>query len=78
MYGRVKSQAELEMPDRSDLFCSAARRAPAVVLREEERFGKMDARSGLGLWNLYSRKLSGDRLAAYEIGFREERARAEP
>ncbi len=48
---------------------------PPNVLREEERFGKWDARTGLTLRNHYSDRISGERLATYERAFREERAR---
>ena len=44
------------------------------VLREEERFGFWDARTGLALRNRYSERLSAARLLAYEGGFRRGRA----
>jgi hypothetical protein len=47
-----------------------------ALLREEERFGKWDARTGLTLRNHYSSRIFGKRLAAYERAFREERASA--
>jgi hypothetical protein len=56
----------------TDLFRVSAP-ASAKVLREEERFGRADAKSGLPLRNLYSKLIFDDRLAAYERGFREER-----
>jgi hypothetical protein len=43
-----------------------------MVLRTEERYGHSDAKCGLPLPNTYSREISGDRLAAYERGFRAE------
>ncbi len=46
----------------------------AGVLHEEERFGKWDAKCGLALRNHYSVQLYGDRLAAYERAYRDERA----
>jgi hypothetical protein len=46
---------------------------PTAVLREEARFGARDAQSGLPLRNHYSTRISGDRLAAYEGGFRAAR-----
>jgi hypothetical protein len=52
----------------TDLF-----RVSAKVLREEERFGRADAKSGLPLRNLYSKLIFGERLASYERGFRDER-----
>ena len=62
-----------EQTTQGDLFGSAP--PSASVIREEERFGRMDAGSGLGLRSYYSNRLSGERLAAYERGWREERAR---
>jgi len=57
-----------------DLFGLPAPPTP-TVLRKEERFGTWDARTGLTLPNYYSSRISGERLAAYERSFREERAR---
>jgi hypothetical protein len=47
---------------------------PDVVLREERRFGQLDAKTGLAIRNHYSNRISGARLAAYEQAFREQRA----
>ena len=55
-----------------DLF-DAPRPSSLAVLREEGRFGMWDARCGLSLRNYYSDRISGDRLAAYEQAFRQER-----
>jgi hypothetical protein len=58
-----------------DLFASApAPRVADVILREEERFGRADRRTGLPLNNRYSAQISGDRLTAYERGWRAGRA----
>ena len=38
-------------------------------LREVERFGRMDAISGLPRRDLYSRRLTGDRVDAYDRGY---------
>jgi hypothetical protein len=56
----------------TDLF-RVSTPASAKVLREEERFGRADAKCGLPLRNLYSKRIFGERLVAYERGFREER-----
>ncbi len=55
-----------------DLFGDWTPPASPVVLREEERFGTWDARTGLPLDNAYRSMLSGDRLARYEAGYRAE------
>lgn len=47
-------------PEMPDLFGWSASPAPSV-LREEERFGKWDARTGLTLRNHYSSRISGAR-----------------
>ncbi len=47
----------------------------AKALKEEMRFGKWDAKCGLPLRNYYSSRISGDRLAVYELAFLEERNR---
>ena len=51
----------------------SSRGVSSAVLREEERFGREDAKNGLPLPNLHSKLISGERLAAYERGFRNER-----
>ena len=45
-------------------------------LRNEERFGRADYLTRLSRENLYSRKLTGERLAAYFRGYAEAQARA--
>ena len=55
-----------------DLF-GRAEQSVTSSLREVERFGKWDAKTGLALRNYYSNQLAGAALAAYEKGFREER-----
>ena len=62
------------MADQLDLFAPGPPPSPAA-LREEERFGLWDAKCGLPLRNRYSDRLPEERLAAYERGFRAERAR---
>ncbi len=54
-----------------DLFGISAA-PPAQVLREEERFGRADAKCGLPLRNHYSSRIFDARLVAYERGFHEE------
>ncbi len=58
-----------------DLFDSAP--VSASVIREEEHFGFMDARSGMGLRSYYADRLSGERLAAYRRGWWAGRAAGE-
>ena len=43
-------------------------------LREEARFGKIDAITGLPLHNGYSNRLLGERLAVYETAWRATKA----
>lgn len=56
--------------DQLNLFSLQPLQAP-VNLREEERFGKWDAKCGLPLVNYYSSRISGERREAYERGFRK-------
>ena len=48
--------------------------APPADVREERRFGKMDALCGLPLSNHYSSRITGERLSAYTEAFRQQRS----
>lgn len=52
-----------------DLFGPVPQPVIEKVKREEEAFGRLDARTGLGLVNGYSGQLIGERLAAYQRGW---------
>ena len=65
-------------PTQLDLFVPKTNPRPQKPvtdqeLREEARFGKMDAITGLPLHNGYSKRLLGERLAAYETAWRATR-----
>jgi hypothetical protein len=55
-----------------DLFAPPNMAPSPVILRQEERFGMWDAKTGFPLRNDYSERIAGERLAAYERGFRRE------
>jgi hypothetical protein len=60
------------MTEQLDLFQAPAALS-ATEAREIERFGKVDARTGLGLRNYYSDRLPSDQLEIYQHAFRAER-----
>lgn len=61
------------MSGQLELFDAPVPTISQTILREEGRFGKWDAKTGLTLRNHYSDRISGERLVAYERAFREER-----
>ena len=65
------------MGEQIDLFGASVGLSPKV-LREEQGFGRADAKSGLPLQNYYSERIFGERRASYERGFRQERELAPP
>lgn len=62
------------MNDQLDLFATVTSPVTSATLREEARFGKWDAKSGMPLMNYYSSRINGDRFAAYEAAYRAESA----
>jgi hypothetical protein len=61
------------MAEQLDLFTASRALVSAKTLREEERFGRLDFITGLPLGNHYSSRINGERLIAYERGYRDAR-----